>query len=70
MVKVIPRFCPEDKTYYLQADNEVSLNILNNNKQAIFDAMLISEIDVSSIAQIQIFTNKKQTAKSSGLEEF
>ena len=70
MVKVIARFCPQDNIYYLQADNDVSLNILNNNKQAIYDAMLISEVDISSIAQIQLFTNKKQAAKTSGLEEF
>ena len=70
IVKVHTRYCPQDRQYYIQADNEVSQNILTNNKQAIFDAMLISEVDISSPAQIQIFTNKKQAPKENGLEEF
>ena len=70
IIKAAARFCPDDNSYYIQADNDVSVNILNNNKQAIFDAMLICEVNISSISQIKIFTNKKQATLKSGLEEF
>lgn len=68
--KSIARYCEADNKYYIQADNEISAKMLTDNKQALFDAMLLSEISINSPLQIVIFSKKKQDTKKSGLEEF
>ncbi len=62
----------KDGKYFLVCENEFSKNLLNSekNKALIFNAMMLCEIDISSISQLEIVTNKKTTTPKNGLEEF
>ncbi|MBE6664261.1 MAG: DNA polymerase III subunit gamma/tau [Ruminococcaceae bacterium] len=62
----------KDGKYYLVCENEFVKNLLSTekNKSSIFNAMMLCEIDISSVSQLEIVINIKNTAKKSGLEEF
>ncbi len=64
-------YSPSENKYYIYANNEMTATMLNldKNKRCIYDAMLLSDCDISSISQLEIISNKQNT-KTNGLEEF
>ena len=59
-----------DQKIYIYTENPLSCKMLNDNKGVIHQAILVSEIEVGSPDDIIIYTNKQDTPKTSGLEEF
>ena len=61
-----------DNKYYLVCENDFVRNLLSTekNKSLIFNAMMLCEINISSVSQLEIVVNNKNTARKSGLEEF
>lgn len=58
--------------YYLICENEFTKNLLSSekNKALIFNAMMLCEVNISSISQLEIVSNKKPSTEKNGLEEF
>ena len=68
--RAVVKYQPNTKKYYIQAENDLALRMLNDSKDIIYESMLISDIDINSPSQIEIFAKKQQAVQKSGLEEF
>ena len=68
--RAIAKFSPNRNKYYIQAENDLALRMLNDSKDVIYESMLISDIGIDSPNQIEIFAKKQQAVQKSGLEEF
>ena len=68
--RAIAKFSPNRNKYYIQAENDLALRMLNDSKDVIYESMLISDIGINSPNQIEIFAKKQQAVQKNGLEEF
>lgn len=64
-------FSEKNKKYYLVTPNSFSEKLLNNEKniKCVFDAMVLSDIEINNASQIKV-TAKKITDLASDLDEF
>ena len=64
-------FSEKNNKYYLVAPNSFAENLLklDKNVKSVFDAMVLSDVDISSASQIKV-TSKKISDISSDLDEF
>ncbi len=66
-----PAYSEKSQKFYVMPNNLMMETMLNKdeNKRALFDAMLLCDIDISSISQLEIVYKKNKTEKSD-LDEF
>ena len=64
-------FSEKNNKYYLVAPNSFAEKLLNSEKniKSVFDAMLLSDVDIGSASQIKV-TSKKVSDLASDLDEF
>ncbi len=70
IARAVAKYSPNRNRYYIQAENDFALRMLNDSKGEIYDAMVLSDIAISSPSQLELFAKKQQTTQKSGLEEF